>query len=201
MSPNASAQPSIIDTQSRSCDTKLDSPAKDFEPSSNNCTAFAIDQRSNAVTNFAEKLSSVEMFSSHISSNDVMSASCNTSVSSSSCQQQALHTNTKVDSNLSGSLDNIRMNKNATVAITGLMTVQQTNSLKNEKALRIRQGVIGNSFDENFSAIELNRQISDIIVSKIDNSNLSQNSSVSIPVNKPEAEPSSFLPCLPLFTD
>ena len=192
MSPNASAQPSIIDTQSRSCDTKLDSPAKDFEPSSNNCTAFAIDQRSNAVTNFAEKLSSVEMFSSHISSNDVMSASCNTSVSSSSCQQQALHTNTKVDSNLSGSLDNIRMNKNATVAITGLMTVQQTNSLKNEKALRIRQGVIGNSFDGNFSAIELNRQISDIIVSKIDNSNLSQNSSVSIPVNKPEAEPSSF---------
>ena len=129
MSPSTSSQPSYIDTQSSASNTKLDSPAKDL----------AVDQRSHAVTDFTEKLSSMKRFSRHISSSDVMSASFDISISSSSCQQHALHTNAKIDSSLSGNIH------------------------------------------------------SDILVSKIDNGNLSQNSSISIPVSKLEAKPSSFV--------
>ena len=129
MSPSTSSQPSYIDTQSSASDTKLDSPAKDL----------AVDQRSHAVTDFTEKLSSMKRFSRHISSSDVMFASFDISISSSSCQQYALHTNGKIDSSLS---ENIH---------------------------------------------------SDILVSKIDSGNLSQNSSVSILVSKLEAKPSSFV--------
>ena len=188
--PSTSSQPSIIDTQSSASDSNLGSPAKDFEPSSK---SFTVDQRSNAVANCPEKLSSVKSFSGHIISSDVLSASWDTTISSTNCQQHSLHTNANIDSNVSVNIDNSSMNKSAAVASTVSMSVQQANSLKNEKALKIRHSVFGSSFDENSSAIEWNREITNIIVSKIDNGNLSEKSSVSIPVNKPEAEPSSFV--------